>query len=212
MRAFLALAAAALLLAGCGGGPTGARGRTGPQGATGWGATGLNGPTGAVGPTGPDGPTGEAGPTGDTRPPGGPKTAIAPIGFSAKNLSAESKFINTEFFWAGPEQGYTYEFTRNTMGDLFVRYLPPGVRVGAYGAHFFIVATYPFPGAYRALKKEANGKVVTGPGGSIIWVRPSDRRSVFIAFPGVDDQIEVYDPEPPVALATAKSGKIEPVG
>ena len=41
---------------------------------------------------------------------------------------------------------------------------------------------------------------------------PQERTSVLIAFPGVDDQIEVYDPSPQRALAAALSGKVRPVG
>ena len=136
---------------------------------------------------------------------------IAPIGYTAKNLAAESKFINTKFYWAGKQDGYLYEFRRTTNGSLYVRYLPPGVPVKAPGAHFLIVATYPFIGAYKALKREAKSNAIVGPNQSIIYVRPKDRKSVLMAFPGVNDQIEIYDPNPAIALNTARSGEIKPV-
>jgi hypothetical protein len=62
------------------------------------------------------------------------------------------------------------------------------------------------------LKKQANGKAVAGPGGSIHFREPDNRKSVLIAFPGINDEIEVYDPIPARALAIAESGKIKPVG
>lgn len=145
--------------------------------------------------------------------PGHVKTnGIGPIAFTAKNLAAESRYINTNFYWAGPQQGKRYEFTRTTNGFLYVRYLPTtGVKVGNKSAHFLVVATYPFVGAYSALKKEAGSKAVAGPGGSIVYVRPHDRKSVLMAFPKANDQIEIYAPESAVAVATAESGKIKPV-
>ena len=194
--------------------PTVSAGPTGPAGPTGaTGITGLEGPTGAEGPTGPHGPTGHVGPTGATAATGatGRVSYIPPIGFSGKNLAQESKFINTPFYWAGPVEGDLYEFTRDPRGDLYVRYLPPGVQVGTNGTNFLIVGTYPIPGAFAALKEAATGKAVAGPDGSIVFVRPEDPKSVLMAFPNVDDEIEIYDPSPAVALATALSGNVRPV-
>jgi len=137
--------------------------------------------------------------------------AIGPIGFSAGNLAQESQFINTKFYWAGKRQGALYEFTRTNTGRLYVRYLPPGIKVGAKGANYLIVATYPFVGAFHALKKQAAGRQIPGPNGSIIYVRPKDPKSVLMGFPGVDDQIEIYAPHAVEALAAARSGEIRPV-
>jgi len=137
---------------------------------------------------------------------------IGPIAFSSKNLKQESHFIHTRFFWAGPQQGDTYEFTRDRNGYLFVRYLPHGIHPGAKGAHYLIVVTYPFPGGYQALKHQAKSNALPGPDQSIVFQRPHDKKSVLMAFPGQDYQIEVFDPSPAVALATARSGKIKLIG
>jgi len=134
---------------------------------------------------------------------------IGPIGYTAKNLKRESASIHTKFFWAGPVSGNSYEFTRDYRGYLYVRYLPHGIRPGAKGGHFLIIATYPFPGAYEALKKQAGSNAVVGPDHSIVYVRPKDRKSVLMAFPNLDYQVEVFDHQPAVALATAESGKIK---
>jgi hypothetical protein len=138
-------------------------------------------------------------------------SSIGPIGYTAAGLRAESVKIHTRFYWAGAQAGTTYEFTRDIRGYLYVRYLPSGTTPGVPGANYLIVATYPFPGAFAALKKEAGDKAVSGPNDSIIYVRPKDHRSVLMAFPGVDDQIEIYNPSPVAAIAAARSGKIKPV-
>lgn len=137
--------------------------------------------------------------------------AIGPIVFTPKNLAAESRFINTKFYWAGKQQGIRYEFTRTTKGFLYVRYLTKGAPIGNKSADFLVIATYPFIGAYKALKKEAGSSVIAGPGNSIIYQRPKDKKSVLMAFPGVPDQVEVYAPTAAVAVATAESGKVRPV-
>jgi len=145
-------------------------------------------------------------------PPRRSVTAVGPIAFTARNLEAESHFLRAPIFWAGPARGYRYEFVRSVRGALYVRYLPPGVRPGSRGTKFLVVAAYPFVGAFKALRRQAHGRAVGGPGGSIVFVRPGDTKSVLLAFPNVDYEIEIYDPSPVRALATAQSGNIRPVG
>ena len=73
------------------------------------------------------------------------------------------------------------------------------------------MGTYVFYGAFDGLKKVAKGKAVSGPGGSVVYANRKDPRSVLMAFPGVDYEIEVYDPKPANALSTALSGQVQPV-
>jgi hypothetical protein len=174
-----------------------------PTGATGNGATGSNGTTGGHGPTGRVGPSGNDGPTGGID--------IGPIALTATDLANESKSLRKPIYWAGPRPGDSYEFTRTKRGPIYVRYLPKGVRAGTPGASFLLVATYPSPGAFAALKQEAGGKAIAGPDGSIVYVTPDDPTSVLVAFPDTDYQIEIHDPSPDVALATAESGDVQPV-
>lgn len=183
-------------------------GRPGPEGSKGM--TGLTGPTGYFGPTGPQGPTGGThfdGPTGATS-----YASIGPIAFTAHDLEKEAASLSTTFYWAGPLSGYRYELSRPArLGYVYVRYLPDGIKVGSPGKTFLVVATYPDPGAYGALKQQADGKEIAGPDGSIVLVDSSKPRSVYLAFPNVDYEIEIYDPSPAAALATAESGDVRPV-
>ena len=113
---------------------------------------------------------------------------IAPILLNGAELTTEAHQIGQPIYWAGPVKGYRSEFQRTSRGS-FVRYLPQGVRAGAPGANFLVVATYVFYGALHGLKQVARGKGIAGPGGSLVYVRRKDPRSVLIAFPGVDYQI-----------------------
>jgi hypothetical protein len=137
--------------------------------------------------------------------------AIGPVALSYEQLFAKSAALAEPLYWAGPVNGDSYEFTRTTNGHLFIRYLPFGVRAGALSGRLPIVATYPFPLAYKALRRAARGRGVTGPGGRFIYERPDDPRSVLLAFPRVPYEIEVYNPRPADAMAMAKSGNLAPI-
>jgi hypothetical protein len=139
-------------------------------------------------------------------------TALGPWALSSAQLKAEARRLSQRIYWAGPVFGYRYELTRTPSGNVYVRYLPPGVRAGAASANFLIVSTYRFPGGYEGLTRAARGHGIAGPGGSVIFVRPRDPKSILMAFPGVNDQIEVYDPSPARAMSVAHSGSVRSVG
>jgi hypothetical protein len=136
---------------------------------------------------------------------------IAPVGLSAKGLRTLTASIPEPIYWAGPKPGYLYELTRTSAGKIFIRYLPSGTKVGTKRATYLIVATYPFRDALKALTDLSGKKQVKIPGGGVAIVDDSHPESVHLAFPGVDNQIEVYDPSPARSLAVAKSGAVRPV-
>ena len=139
-------------------------------------------------------------------------TAVGPEFLSPAGLADAAAHLKQTIYWVGPLKGDSYEFTRTSNGDAYVRYLPKGVNVGTKRTGYLIVATYPFSGAYAGLKKAAGSKGVSGPGGRLVYVRPNDPKSVLVAFPGVEAQIEVYDPRPARSLQVAKSVQLKPVG
>jgi len=143
----------------------------------------------------------------------GPTTPpVAPVALSAGGLATLARAVGQPMYWAGPQKGYLYELTRTANRNIYIRYLPPGVDVGAKGAKYLIVATYPFPGAFEALKKVAAGQGVQIPGGGLAVVDKSYPKSVHMAFPNVDYQVEVFDPSPARALEVATSGRVRPAG
>lgn len=136
---------------------------------------------------------------------------IGPTTMSAAEIKGFARTLKTPFYWVGPQAGYRYEFTRATTGYLYVRYLPAGAHNGNKSDKYLVVTTYPYPGALAALKKGAKGSGFGGPGQRFIWIDPTDPKSVYVAFPGVDYEIEIYNPSPPIAAATAQSAKLRPV-
>ncbi len=116
-------------------------------------------------------------------------------------------------YWAGPRAGRTYELTRPDDGSIYIRYLPAGVPVGSPRPDFLTVGTYPRPGALRLLRRLARraGAVsfpVTGGGLAVYWSRRPN--SVYLAFPGGEAQIEVYDRSARSARRIARSGQVQP--
>jgi hypothetical protein len=118
-------------------------------------------------------------------------------------------------YWAGQIAGHAYELTRPTDGNVYIRYLPPGTRVGDRQPVYTAIGTYPRPRALRELRRlsRRSGTVSFPLGGGGIAVYSRDRpSSVYLAFPRVDVQVEVYDPSPRRALRLARSGRVRPVG
>jgi hypothetical protein len=118
-------------------------------------------------------------------------------------------------YWAGPLADHVYELTRPTDGNVYVRYLPAGTAIGDRRPDYTTIGTYPRRGALKGLRKLAQRpEAVTFPvaqGGIAVYSR--DRpRSIYLAFPGQDVQVEVYDPSPQKARRLARSGRVRPVG
>ena len=136
---------------------------------------------------------------------------LGPVAATHSGLVTLSRALRRPIYWAGPLPGYTYEFTETTAGNIFVRYLPKGVRVGDKRAAFRVVATYPYPDALAALSALAGTKGKRLRGGGLVVPSAGYPRSVHIAYPGVGYEIEVYDPVPGKARGIALSGQVRPI-
>jgi hypothetical protein len=117
-------------------------------------------------------------------------------------------------YWIGPPKSGTLEVTRVASGAVYVRYLPPGVKVGDRTPGYTTFATYPSANAYTTLSRSgrAAGAVRVGVPrhGLAVW-RVSQATSVYVAYPGTDYLIEVFDPSPRRARALALSRRLQPI-
>jgi hypothetical protein len=79
---------------------------------------------------------------------------------------------------------------------MYLRYLPRGVRIGVEEPHLTI-GTYPMPNAFsvteRLSRKPSAVPIEIGTDG-IAFYSESRPTNVYVAYQGVDVQIEVYDP------------------
>lgn len=116
-------------------------------------------------------------------------------------------------YWAGPRTGQTYELYKTSDGRVYVRYLPPGVKVGDPRPQFLTVGTYPLANAFAALKRigRTAGHVTrTLPGGGIAVFSPGTS-SVYFAYPGAKYQVEVYAPSPSTTRSLVLNGQVVPI-
>jgi hypothetical protein len=123
------------------------------------------------------------------------------------------KGVGYPVYWAGPRLGVEYEVQR-VPGRVYVRYLPKGEKPETEKP-FLTVGSYEQPEALasiRDLGQKAGAILVKIPNGGSAYAEGPQATSAYMAFPGVDVQIEVYDPEAGKALSLIRSGAIVPVG
>lgn len=138
----------------------------------------------------------------------------AAVAVSAKGLRTVATTLGHPVYWLGAKPGFTYELTQTVTGNVFVRYLPPRVRVGA-DKTYLTVATYPFQGAFAAIQKLATGKAAVSiklSSGGLAVVDAQYPKSIHLAYPGVNYEVEVFDPSPAQTRQVVASGQVQPVG
>jgi hypothetical protein len=125
-------------------------------------------------------------------------------------LKSFAASLGHPIYWAGPRPGNTYELMQTSNGNVFIRYLPPGVKVGA-PAGYLTVATYPFPNALEAIQRTARGNktgTIRLTGGGLAVVDGQYPKSIHLAYPRSDFQVEVFDPSPARVRQIVSSLKI----
>jgi hypothetical protein len=143
-----------------------------------------------------------------------PQTPTGSREASAQQLKALAVTLGHPIYWAGARPGATYELTQTRNGSVYIRYLPSGVAVGDWRADYLTIGTYPQDGAFELLKSTAARNDVSTsklPEGGLALVDKKHPTSVYVVYPSVDLQIEVYDPAPGRARKVVASGQIRPV-
>jgi hypothetical protein len=139
--------------------------------------------------------------------------AISARAATRAELRALAVQVGHPIYWVGPASNQVYELTRTASDQIFVRYLPHGVQPGTKKAAYTFVGTYPFTGAYkalRALSKKKGNASFSVPGGIATYALTSPT-NIYVAFPGSDVEIEVYDPDAKRARSLVAAGQVQPV-
>jgi hypothetical protein len=127
-------------------------------------------------------------------------------------LSAVSGLRGQPVFWAGARPGAVYEVTESA-GQVFVRYLVSSTQLGSPRPDFLTVATYPRPDAYadiEAAAKRPGAMTIELPGGLAVYDEATPT-SVYLAYRGSTQQVEVYSPSALEARRVVESGLVRPV-
>jgi hypothetical protein len=134
-----------------------------------------------------------------------------PVAVSATGLATLEQAVGGPVYWVGPRGVSKYEVSQQN-GQIYVRYLPDGVEVGDPQG-LLTVATYAVADAYdvTAGTGREGADTVSIPGGGVAAISAARPTSAYVAFPGVDYQIEIYDPDPAVVRRLATGGDVKPV-
>lgn len=137
-----------------------------------------------------------------------------PAAASPAALASLARSLGHPVYWLGPKPGTTYELSRGPSGQVYIRYLPAGVRPGTSTA-YLAVATYPFAGAFaaiHALARQKGAQSIRLPAGGLAVVDPRDTKSIHLAYPGGNVEVEVFDPSPSVVRQLVSSGQVRAIG
>jgi hypothetical protein len=140
--------------------------------------------------------------------------AVGPVLVSAGQLTSASHSLGRPIYWAGPRDDSSYELTVTAGGRAYVRYLPRGATAGDSRADFLTVGTYPGTQAYENLKKVSTGPAVHSnllDDGGLLVAPKRLPKSVYLAYPDADFQVEVYDSVSGAARRLALNGLIKHV-
>ena len=150
---------------------------------------------------------------GQVRPLGGGTPVATGEALALKLLALRAIARRTPFYWAGARQSTTYELTPG--GRIFVRYLSGGAKVGDRRAKFLTIATYPAANAFAQIKSVANKKGIVTlelPHGGLAVLNPKRPTSVYLGYPGVAYQVEVFSPKLGEARSLVEHGEITRAG
>jgi hypothetical protein len=139
---------------------------------------------------------------------------LVPKEVSTEALRSFADSTGHVVYWAGILPGRRFELTKNDRGDIFVRYLPEEAPIGDGRPAYTTVATYPLDAAYRLTVQAADRADMSSkqaPGGGLAVWRGKRPTSIYLAYPGSDYLIEVYDPSWERAQDLALSGDVGPI-
>jgi hypothetical protein len=141
-------------------------------------------------------------------------SASGPRIVTVDGLSALAGLRGSPVYWAGARSTALYEVSQTSNGYVYVRYLPSGTAPGDPRPAFLTIGTYPRPDAYGDIRAAARRpgavSIPLGRHGLAVYDE-NDPTSIYLAYPGSTEQVEVYDPSPAVALHIARSGRVRPV-
>ncbi|HWM64874.1 MAG TPA: hypothetical protein VNP96_12910 [Solirubrobacterales bacterium] len=133
---------------------------------------------------------------------------------SEESLRETAAELEAPVYWAGPpEEDAELELSQPDSERTFVRYLTEGAEAGD-PRPFLTVGSYAIENPTAALRRQGNedgGVLAAAPGGGTVYFNRENPESVYVAYPDVDVQVEVFAPDFKEALELATSGQIEPV-
>lgn len=136
------------------------------------------------------------------------------VAAEVQSLKTLAAFLNRPIYWFGPRARTTYELTQTPDGKIYIRYLPRGVKIGDRSGQYPLVGTYPVQNGYKAVQtagQQAGAQTFAIPRGGLAVVNDAAPTNVYFAYPGTDQQVEVFDPNPARARRLVATGAVRPI-
>jgi hypothetical protein len=138
------------------------------------------------------------------------------VPLTEKELISAVKQLGVAVYWAGPVEGAKYTLSAPAEGQVYVRYLPNGEGLTDTKPNYVVIATYATPDAFtstQAAGNQTNGVTFINTQGAAVFYSKDAPTNVYVAYPNIDIQIEVFSPIAKTALDIAStSGALKLVG
>jgi hypothetical protein len=114
--------------------------------------------------------------------------------------------LGVDVYWAGPVKGAKYTLAVPADGQAYVRYLPNGDGLTDTKPNYVVIATYTTTNAFSATQaagNQSNGVTFVNTEGAAVFYNKDTPTNVYVAYPNLNYQIEVFDPIAATALEIA---------
>ena len=138
------------------------------------------------------------------------------VALTEPELIAAVKQLGVDVYWAGPVKDAKYTLAVPADGQAYVRYLPNGQGIEDTNPNYVVIATYTTTDAFTATQaagNTSNGVSFISPAGAAVYYSKDTPTNVYVAYPNLNYQIEVFNPIAATALEIASTtGALRLVG
>jgi hypothetical protein len=130
------------------------------------------------------------------------------VALTEPELIAAVKQLGVDVYWAGPVKDAKYTLAVPADGQAYVRYLPNGQGIEDTKPNYVVIATYTTTDAFTATQaagNTSNGVTFINTKGAAVYYNKDTPTNVYVAYPNLNYQIEVFDPIAATALDIASS-------
>jgi hypothetical protein len=130
------------------------------------------------------------------------------VALTEAELIAAVKELGADVYWAGPVKGAKYTLAVPADGQAYVRYLPEGQGIEDTKPNYVVIATYTTTDAFTATQaagNTSNGVSFISASGAAIYYSKDTPTNVYVAYPNLNFQVEIFNPIAATALEIAST-------
>lgn len=135
------------------------------------------------------------------------------VALTENELIDAVKKLGVDVYWAGPVDGAKYTLSAPAEGQVYLRYLPNGDGLTDTKPNYVVIATYTTADAFTATQaagNQSNGVTFINNQGAAVYYNKDVPTNVYVAYPNLSYQIEVFSPIAATALDIAsKQGALK---